>query len=224
MAAKLKVFRTPIGFHDAYVATSSRKAALAAWGATGDLFAHGQAELVTDARLMEAPLADPGTVITVVRGSAEEHLAALPKTKLAKTRKTVAKPASSPAGRSSTSRSSKPARAPLKPKPANPEPAPSEPDKPKPAQPPVRKPPPRPSREKLDAAEKEREGQRATFKAQLEHLENKRKRLDAEIAKVRKAQETADRKFDARVEKARTKYEAALARWRNQDQRWREAD
>jgi hypothetical protein len=29
--AKLKVFRTPIGFHDAYVAAPSKKAALAAW-------------------------------------------------------------------------------------------------------------------------------------------------------------------------------------------------
>ncbi len=33
MARKLKVFRTPAGFHDAYVAAPSRKAALAAWGA-----------------------------------------------------------------------------------------------------------------------------------------------------------------------------------------------
>jgi hypothetical protein len=33
-AAKLKVFRTPIGFHDAYVAAPSQKAALEAWEAT----------------------------------------------------------------------------------------------------------------------------------------------------------------------------------------------
>ena len=30
---RLKVFRTSIGFHDAYVAAPSRKAALEAWGA-----------------------------------------------------------------------------------------------------------------------------------------------------------------------------------------------
>ena len=48
--AKLKVFRTPTGFHDAYVAAPSRKAALAAWGAEADLFARGTAEEVTDAR------------------------------------------------------------------------------------------------------------------------------------------------------------------------------
>ena len=36
--AKLKVFRTAIGFHDAYVASPSRAAALRAWGADTDLF------------------------------------------------------------------------------------------------------------------------------------------------------------------------------------------
>ena len=36
---KLKVFRTPIGFHDAYVAAPSQKAALEAWGADSNIFA-----------------------------------------------------------------------------------------------------------------------------------------------------------------------------------------
>ena len=60
---KLKVFRTPIGFHDAYVAAPSQKAALEAWGADGNLFAQGIAEQVTDPELMEEPLASPGKVI-----------------------------------------------------------------------------------------------------------------------------------------------------------------
>lgn len=72
----LKVFRTSIGFHDAYVATTSRKAALEAWGAGTDLFASGSAELVTDAKLAEAPLDQPGIVIRVARGSTAQHLAA----------------------------------------------------------------------------------------------------------------------------------------------------
>lgn len=72
----LKVFRTAIGFHDAYVATTSRKAALEAWGAGSDLFASGAAEPVTDARLTKAPLAQPGVVIRVARGSTAQHLAA----------------------------------------------------------------------------------------------------------------------------------------------------
>ncbi len=78
MARKLKVFRTPAGFHDAYVAAPSRKAALAAWGADADLFARGMAEEVTDPALMGAPLATPGAVVKRSRGSAEEHLAATP--------------------------------------------------------------------------------------------------------------------------------------------------
>ena len=43
MTRKLKVFRTPIGFHDAYVAAPSQKAALQAWGTDTDLFARGVA-------------------------------------------------------------------------------------------------------------------------------------------------------------------------------------
>jgi hypothetical protein len=77
VARKLKVFRTPIGFHDAYVAAPSRKAALAAWGADGDLFARGAAEEVTDPALSKEPLASPGTVIRRTRGSMAEHMATL---------------------------------------------------------------------------------------------------------------------------------------------------
>lgn len=80
MARKLKVFRTPIGFHDAYVAAPSQKAALQAWGTDTDLFARGVAELVTDAALMEEPLAHPGDVIRKTRGSVDDHMAALPAT------------------------------------------------------------------------------------------------------------------------------------------------
>lgn len=81
MARKLKVFRSAIGFHDAYVAAPSRKAALAAWGADADLFARGVAEEVTDEALMTEPLASPGSVIRRVRGSMADHIAALPEDK-----------------------------------------------------------------------------------------------------------------------------------------------
>lgn len=80
MARKLKVFRTAIGFHDAYVAAPSQKAALAAWGSAGNLFGTGMAELVSDPRLTKAPLAKPGEVVKVKRGTEREHLAALPQT------------------------------------------------------------------------------------------------------------------------------------------------
>lgn len=78
--ARLKVFRTAIGFHDAYVAAPSRKAALEAWGAQNDLFAVGSAELVEDPKLTAEPLASPGKVIRRVRGSLEDHLSAAAKT------------------------------------------------------------------------------------------------------------------------------------------------
>lgn len=76
---KLKVFRTPIGFHDAYVAAPSQKAALEAWGSDSDLFARVSAEQVTDPALTKAPLEAPGEVVTVPRGTKKEHLAALRK-------------------------------------------------------------------------------------------------------------------------------------------------
>jgi hypothetical protein len=79
MARPLKVFRTAIGFHDAYVAAPTMKAALEAWGADRNLFASGRAELVTDAKLTKAPLADPGKVIKVLRGTEAEQFAALEK-------------------------------------------------------------------------------------------------------------------------------------------------
>ena len=78
MPRKLKVFRTSTGFHDAYVAAPSRKAALAAWGADADLFARGVAEEVTDPKLAKAALERPGEVIRLSRGDLSAQLRALP--------------------------------------------------------------------------------------------------------------------------------------------------
>lgn len=79
-AGKLKVYRTPIGFHDAYVAATSQKAALEAWGSDADLFARGVAEQVEDAALSAEPLANPGKVIRRLRGTAAEQIAEASKT------------------------------------------------------------------------------------------------------------------------------------------------
>lgn len=79
MAAKLKVFRTAVGFRDAYVAAPSKAAALRAWGTDKDLFARGAAELVTDEALAEEPLTKPGEVVYRTRGGLEEQIAALGK-------------------------------------------------------------------------------------------------------------------------------------------------
>lgn len=93
MPRKLKVFRTPTGFHDAYVAAPSRKAALEAWGADADLFARGTAEQVTDPKLTAEPLNHPGEVIRVSRGDLQAQLKALgPRRKPAAKKKGEAKP------------------------------------------------------------------------------------------------------------------------------------
>jgi len=78
---RLKVYRTPIGFHDAYVAATSQKAALEAWGADANLFARGVAEIVADPKLTKEALSQPGAVIRKARGTTAEHINALPKTK-----------------------------------------------------------------------------------------------------------------------------------------------
>lgn len=78
--AKLKVYRTPAGFHDAYVAAPSQKAALAAWGSDANLFTRGLAEIVTDPELTAEPLANPGTVVRRMR-TAEDEPEAAPTTK-----------------------------------------------------------------------------------------------------------------------------------------------
>jgi hypothetical protein len=108
---RLKVFRTPIGFHDAYVAAPSRKAALAAWGADADLFARGAAEEVTDPGLMAEPLARPGTVIRRARGTAADHLAAARPPAPRATRHDV--PASPPRTDTKAKSPPRPSRAPL---------------------------------------------------------------------------------------------------------------
>ena len=109
-SAKLKVFRTPIGFHDAYVAAPSQKAALEAWGTDTNLFASGAAEQVTDTELTKVPLENPGQVVKVLRGTRTEQLAALakqkpPKRKAAPKAEIMPKPAKK--------RPPRPSRAPL---------------------------------------------------------------------------------------------------------------
>lgn len=76
-APKLKVFRMAVGFHDAYVAAPTQKAAIAAWGADDDVFRRGTAERVTDSDLTKEPLSRPGEVVKRLRGTAAEQIAAL---------------------------------------------------------------------------------------------------------------------------------------------------
>jgi hypothetical protein len=95
----LKVYRTPIGFHDAYVAASSQKAALTAWGSDANLFARGVAEQVTDPALTAEPVAHPGEVIKRLRGSAAEQLAAAPAIQKTRAKPRKSAPAATPSPR-----------------------------------------------------------------------------------------------------------------------------
>ena len=189
----LKVFRTAIGFHDAYVAAPSKKAALAAWGTDKDLFARGAAEVVEDPALTAEPLAAPGPVIRRTRGSLAEQLKAAGSTPAAKrAAKAIAEPDDAPPAR-------KRAKAPA----------------------PVAKPrvpKPRPSRDKLDAAEMARdaagaklEADRAVLRAEEEAMRQRREVFERE-------QRTALERLDEAAEQARHAYEAAMERWRLEEE------
>lgn len=114
MPRALKVYRMPVGFHDAYVAAPSQKAAIEAWGADKDVFRRGTAEEIEDPKLTEEPLANPGKVVKRLRGTAAEQIAALdeteepvPKRSSAEARKdgkAKAKPAPKPKPRPSRAR------------------------------------------------------------------------------------------------------------------------
>lgn len=73
---RLKVYRAAAGFDDAFVASSSKKAALLAWGTTKDLFARGAAELVDPADAPKDVFDTPGKVILRSRGSLADQLKA----------------------------------------------------------------------------------------------------------------------------------------------------
>jgi hypothetical protein len=93
VARALKIYRTAIGFHDAYVAAASQKAALEAWGSEKDLFARGAAEVVAETPFADELIAQPGVVVKKLRGSVAEQMAALPPTPAKKPRKVEAEPA-----------------------------------------------------------------------------------------------------------------------------------
>ena len=186
--SKLKVFRTAVGFHDAYVAAPSQKAALEAWGSDGNLFATGAAERVDDPALAREPLAQPGVVIRRPRGTMAEHIAALPKAKRRageKEQPDRVRPA--PRGRRKIE-SAKPKSTP--------------------------RPKPRPDRGSLDRveaavadAERCHEEERAALAKRQAELDRERRKLEAEQARALK-------RLEERLAVARDKYNRAMRAWR----------
>lgn len=163
---KLKVFRTPIGFHDAYVAAPNQKAALEAWGSDTNLFAQGSAEPVADPALMKVPLEHPGQVVKVLRGTKAEQLAAL------------ARQAPERSARSRSSRVSKAEVVPNKPKKQPPKPRRTKVDK---------------AEKALDALEQRQAKQVAAVERQQQELERKLRDLKRKHERARdKAQERVE--------------------------------
>ncbi len=194
--AKLKVFRTPIGFHDAYVAVPSRKAALAAWGSGADLFARGVAEEVTDPALTTDALAAPGTVIRRSRGTAAEQLAALPpdppRTKRAPADEDIQSAfAGTPSRRGATSTTT--AKSVSAPKPPR---------------------PPKPSPDAIDIAEAALADASRRHRAALADLADREKRLARERRDLTQAQADEAAALSQARDTARASYDAAMRRWR----------
>lgn len=187
MARKLKVFVVPAGFHDAYVAAPSRKAALAAWGSEHDLFARGIAQEVSDPALMAESLAHPGEVIKRSRGTSAEQIAALP----ARAAEDV------PAERAKVRRggAKRVASAPRK---AEPKP----------------EPPPKPSSEALAAAEQALADLEGSYRAADAKLVARRHALDRERRDLDAQHDREGKALSAALAAERDRYDTAMARWR----------
>ena len=188
----LKVFRTPIGFHDAYVAAPSQKAALEAWGSDADLFARGVAERVDDPELTREPLEKPGVIVRRLRGTAAEQLAALPPNP--SKRRDVSKPESREEQAPRPRRARKAGRRAE----AAPTPAPK----------------PKPDRGALDSAEQALADLEARHGEERRELARKEAELDRERRAVEKRQRAESIKAEGQVERARETYERAMRAWR----------
>ena len=180
---KLKVFRTPIGFHDAFVAAPSQKAALEAWGSQSNLFAQGAAEIVTDPALMKEPLARPGEVVRRLRGSAGEQIEALGPVGVKKSK--------APSRARSGTRQEEGERAGKK----------------------QGKPPPRPSRAAVDKAEQALAKAEQRHEAALAALRAEEQALQQRRRDVERKQRDERQRLTEDVERARDLYRAAIAEW-----------
>ena len=182
----LKVFRTSAGFQDAYVAVTSRKAALEAWGARTDLFASGIAEQVTDPKLTKAALAQPGKVIRLSKGTAAQHLAA--------------------AGKGRKATESKPSRT-LDEDAANVAPSKPEPRKRK---------QPKPSRRKLKRADAELDRRTDEFAGAIKALDREIDALRKKRDNLRHERDHTLKRLGDRRDVDEDAYRVALEDWQNQ--------
>ncbi|WP_380871747.1 hypothetical protein ACFB49_27010 [Sphingomonas sp. DBB INV C78] len=192
---KLKVYRTPIGFHDAYVAAPSQKAALAAWGSDNNLFAQGLAEEVKDPDLMEEPLASPEKVIRRSRGSSQEQLAALGKAP-AKSRPATRR------GSAKSQRDRKRRETPIVQQQASTRKAPAK-----------RRLPPKPSRTAVETAEAAHANMERRHAREQQALVQREAELAADKRALEERQATEITRAQRVVDKAQARYRQALSKW-----------
>jgi len=191
---QLKVYRTPIGFHDAYVAAPSQKAALEAWGSDADLFARGVAERVDDPELMREPLAHPGEVIRRSRGTASEQIAALPKKPPPPPRRRQQETAEPVLRKPARARSAAPAKSAKAEKPARPGPK------------------PKPDAAALRAAEQKLEEADARHKLERAALIRRQADLDRERRRIEQQHDAERAKLEREVDKEQSAYDRAMPR------------
>lgn len=173
-----------VGFHDAFVAAPSQKAAAEAWGADLSVFARKEAELVTDPELIAEPLASPGKVIKRLRGTADEQIAALG--------------ADEDVPRLRSERAGESAKVHTKATPRKPPP----------------KPKPRPSRSALEQAEQALEAAEQQQREERGQIAEREAALAREREAMEKKQRQEHERLEQRRDKAEAAYEEALRRWR----------
>lgn len=210
---KLKVFRTPIGFHDAYVAATSQKEALKAWGADADLFARGVAEAVADGPVMAEALEQPGVIIRHLRGTSAEHMAELPKDEVRPRERQQASSDDGPAPRRRKAQTKRfpPARRAQRMAP------PASATATRPLAGPQKiltKPKPRPSRARLERAERDVDQPKSDRKADIAELREQAKALQQRRRMLEARYERTAQRLDKAVGKVRDAYSAALQTWR----------
>ncbi|TPG18796.1 hypothetical protein EAH87_12090 [Sphingomonas koreensis] len=187
-AAKLKVYRTAIGFHDAYVAAASQKAALEAWGSDHNLFARGVAELVEDPDLMREPLEHPGAVVRRLRGTTAEQIAALGP---GRPGRETAAPSTARAGPPDETAAKRRAKAAPRPRAA-----------------------PRPSRAALDKAQAALEAVEARHQRDLDALAKREADLGRERRATEQAHDAELAKVKRTADRAEAVYDRAMRKWR----------
>jgi hypothetical protein len=188
---------------------------LNAWGTDADLFARGAADTVTDDELTREPLANPGTIVRRLRGTNDEHIAALPvKKPVAKRRVEPSADGDGPSPyRRSTPALRRNTAARSMPKAHNPPEAAAKEEAAKPKPRPKTRAKPHPSRAAVDDAERLIAEAATEHEAAIADLRRRESALRQERRELERLYEERTAKLEASLGKVRERYRAALQTW-----------